>query len=167
MNERDDQLFEAELQKLVPAPPPARLMARLTAALPKPSTLRSSATEDGSTLTPQPPWWLLFRWLAPAAAAAACVAALLFWWPRAPLGAPPDKPVTVARKAAPKADAVEIDRQLVALFDAVAELPNGQPVRFRCREWADRVVLRDPARGLVIERSAPRLEVVPVSFETY
>jgi len=156
MNERDDQLFEAELQKLVPAQPPARLMARLTAALPQPSTL-----------TPQPSWWLLFRWLAPAAAAAACVAALLFWWAKTPLGAPHDKPVTVARKAAPKADAVEIDRQLVALFDAVAELPNGQPVRFRCREWADRVVLRDPARGLVIERNAPRLEVVPVSFETY
>ena len=56
---------------------------------------------------------------------------------------------------------------MVALFDAVAQLPNGQPVRFRCREWADEVVLRDPARGIVIERRTPRLEVVPIRFETY
>jgi hypothetical protein len=163
MNERDDQVFEAELQRLVPAQPPARLMARLTAALPQPSPLHPQP----STLNPEPPWRLLFRWLAPAAAAATLVAALLFWLAKVPLGAPHDKPVTVARQAAPKADAVEIDRQLVALFDAVAQLPNGQPVRFRCREWTDEVVFRDPARGLVIESRTPRLEVVPVRFETY
>jgi hypothetical protein len=56
---------------------------------------------------------------------------------------------------------------LVAAFDAVARLPDGQPVRFRCREWSDGVVLRDSARGIVIEQRMPRLEVVPVSFETY
>jgi len=163
MNERDDQLFEAELQRLVPAQAPARLMARLSAAIPQPPTLRPQP----SSLNSQPLWWLLLRWLAPAAAAATLVAGLLFWWTKVPLGAPHDKPVTVARQAAPKADAVEIDRQLVALFDAVAQLPNGQPVRFRCREWTDEVVFRDPARGLIIESRTPRLEVVPVRFETY
>ena len=56
---------------------------------------------------------------------------------------------------------------MVASFDAVARLPGGEPVRFRCREWADDVVVRDPARGIVIERRTPRLEVVPVSIETY
>jgi hypothetical protein len=49
----------------------------------------------------------------------------------------------------------------------VAQLPNGEPVRFRCREWRDDVVVRDPGRGLVIERSTPRLEVVPISVETF
>jgi hypothetical protein len=49
----------------------------------------------------------------------------------------------------------------------VAHLPNGEPVRFLCREWRDEVILRDPARGIVIERQTPRLEVVPVRFETY
>jgi len=66
-----------------------------------------------------------------------------------------------------KADDVEIDQRLVSSFDAVAQLPSGLPVRFRCREWADEVVLRDTARGIVIEQRAPRLEVVPVSFEMY
>lgn len=66
-----------------------------------------------------------------------------------------------------KADSVQIDRQLVASFDAVARLPGGEPIRFRCREWVDEVVLQDKARGLVVEQRAPRLEVIPVRFETY
>ena len=64
-------------------------------------------------------------------------------------------------------DEIEIGRTLVATFDAVAELPSGEPVRFRCQEWADTTVFRDRARGIAIERSTPRLEIVPISFETY
>jgi hypothetical protein len=156
MNERDDELFEAELHKLAPARPPVELMAKLAAAIPQ-----------RSTFNPQPAWWQLFRWLIPTAAAAVLVGALVWRWAPAPAKPLHVNPATASLKAAPKADEVEIDRQLVALFDAVAQLPSGQPVRFRCREWADEVVLRDPARGLVIERRTPRLEVVPVSFETY
>jgi hypothetical protein len=156
MNERDHELFEAELHRLVPAPLPPVLRARLAASVPRPSPLAL-----------RPSWSLLFRWLAPAAVAAALVAALLVCWPQTRDGGPQAKPVTASPKAAPKADEIEIDRQLVALFDAVAQLPGGQPVRFRCREWADEVVFRDPARGLVIEHRTPRLEVVPVSFEIY
>jgi hypothetical protein len=100
-------------------------------------------------------------------AVTALVAALLAWWDAGPDRTWNAKPLSVMPKAAPRTDEIEIDRQLVALFDAVAQLPSGQSVRFRCREWADEVVVRDPARGLVIERRAPRLEVVPVSFETY
>ena len=66
-----------------------------------------------------------------------------------------------------RADNVEIDRQLVTSFDTVTQLPNGEPVRLQCREWLDAVVLRDSARGVVIERQVPRFEVVPVRFETY
>jgi hypothetical protein len=244
MNERDTELFEAELCKLAPARPPDELMARLATVVPQPVAIQSKApfpltpalsprrgspfrragkssrasessqmlaadslslgervrvtgnsasnrtdkaqpsalhppqfcppsavslrrTGYGGRVNPQPLWQLLFRWLAPTAAAAALVAALLFWWPLAPGHRAPAKPPIASLNTAPKPDAIEIDLQLVALFDAVAELPSGQPVRFRCHEWADEVVFRDPARGLVIERRTPRLEVVPVSFETY
>ena len=66
-----------------------------------------------------------------------------------------------------RADNVEIDRQLVATFDTVAQLPDGEPVRFRCSEWLDDVVLRDSARGILIEHRMPHLEIVPVGFEVY
>jgi hypothetical protein len=110
---------------------------------------------------------LLLRWLVPAAAVSAMAAALLVWQPFRPARQPQSDLAVTPDKPALKADDVEIDEQLVASFDAVARLPSGLPVRFRCRQWTDEVVLRDTARGLVIERRAPRLEVVPVSFETY
>ena len=84
----------------------------------------------------------------------------------------PQKPAAtqpLASSARPllKADKVEIDRQLVAGFDAIARLPSGEPIRFRCQQWMDKVRLRDSGAGLVIERTTPRLEIVPVRFETY
>ena len=66
-----------------------------------------------------------------------------------------------------KADKLEIDRHLIARFDAIGHLPNGQPVRFRCAQWLDNVSVRDSATGLLIERTAPRLEIVPIGFEAY
>jgi hypothetical protein len=120
-----------------------------------------------STLNPQPLWSLLLRWLAPTAAAAALVVALLFWCTHAKPGQQHANVPTVPAKVSPNPDEVEIDRQLVALFDTVAQLPSGQPVRFRCRQWSDEVVFRDPAGGLVVERRTPRLEVVPVRLEVY
>jgi hypothetical protein len=66
-----------------------------------------------------------------------------------------------------KADKVEIDRQLVADFDAITDLPGAQPMRFRCEQWVDKVRLRDTAAGLVIERTTPRVKIVPVRFDTY
>jgi hypothetical protein len=92
---------------------------------------------------------------------------LLVWWPSTPENRQQDSPPGAAAEAALKADEVEIDQQLIVAFDAVARLPGGQPIRFRCREWADEVVLTDSAHGVVIEQRTPRLEVVPVSFETY
>ncbi|HEY9175623.1 MAG TPA: hypothetical protein VI136_25370, partial [Verrucomicrobiae bacterium] len=76
-------------------------------------------------------------------------------------------PIAAAESPPMKADQVEIDRKLLASFDAVASLPDGEPVRFRCREWVDAVTLRDSDRGVEITHRTPRLEVVPVSFETY
>ena len=196
MNDRDPELFESELRKLTPARPPTDLMAKLAAARPTPGQARSdrradlhSPTSTGkppsfffpvrrsqsaapaipqpSPLNPQPLWRMLLRWVAPAAAGAALAVFLPVWLPSRPVSRPQTKRTPIAAEPALKADAVEIDRELVAAFDAVARLPDGQPVRFRCREWSDGVVLRDSARGIVIEHRLPRLEVVPVSFETY
>jgi hypothetical protein len=77
------------------------------------------------------------------------------------------RPLAVTVTPPLKADSVQIDEQLVGAFDAVGRLPNGEPVRFHCREWMDNVVLRDKTRGVVIEQRTPRVEVVPVRFETY
>jgi hypothetical protein len=66
-----------------------------------------------------------------------------------------------------RADDVKIDQRLVSSFDAVARLPGGEPVRFRCENWMDQTVVSDKSRGLVVENSRPRFEVVPVGFETY
>ena len=172
MSDRDHELLEAELRKLAPARPPAELMARLSevprmqeAAVARHS--EPSAVPQPSTFNPQPFWRLLVRWLAPLGVTAAIVAALMVLWPHAQRPEQHVKPAAASTHTPPKPDEVEIDRQLVALFDAVAQLPNGEPVRFRCREWRDDVVVRDPGRGLVIERSTPRLEVVPISVETF
>lgn len=65
------------------------------------------------------------------------------------------------------ADAVRVDHSLVSSFDAVAQLPNGEPVRFRCNQWLDNMVVSDDSRGVKIRQSRPRMEVIPVRFETY
>jgi hypothetical protein len=66
-----------------------------------------------------------------------------------------------------KADDVQVDQELVSSFEVVATLPGGEPVRFRCRKWEDQWVITDTNRGVEIEQSSPRVEVVPVRFETY
>jgi CheY-like chemotaxis protein len=164
MNDREHELFEAELHRLKPAEPPEEFMARLAAAQPMP---RAQPNVRSRPARQPDVWRVLLRWLAPAMAAAAVVAALLVCQPSKPEARRPSPPVIASAKPALKADDVEIDRQLVAGFDAVARMPDGEPVRFRCREWMDSVVLRDSARGVEVEQRTPRLEVVPVGFETY
>jgi hypothetical protein len=62
---------------------------------------------------------------------------------------------------------VQVNQELVSSFDVVAKLPTGEPVRFRCRRWKDQLVVTDKNSGIAIEESNPRVEVVPVRFETY
>jgi hypothetical protein len=164
MNDREHELFEAELHRLKPAEPPEEFMARLAESQPMPRVQPSVRSWPAR----QPDVWrVLLRWLAPAMAGAAVVAALLVWQVNKPEGRSASQAVIASAKPALKANDVEIDRQLVAAFDAVARMPGGEPVRFRCREWMDNVVLRDSAQGVEVEQRTPRLEVVPVGFETY
>ena len=178
MNENELERFEAHLRSVDPARPPAEFLQRLmseTAVLvaerrahtalevlsaqaegsPAPETVRASASAARSPWLP-----LVLRWLVPATAV--LVLGALIW--RANL--PPGR-VTETASTPVKADDVRIDQQLVSTFDTVAQLPSGEPVRFRCREWMDEVVLRDSRRGIEVARRVPRVEVVPVRFETY
>jgi len=155
MKDREQELMEAELQRLKPATPPPELMERMLAAVPKPPAPRL----ETRTWTPHPTeWWLPWlRWLAPVSAIGLVAFVSLRQIPLAL-----NHPVTGIN-----ADAVQISHKLVSAYDAVGELPGGEAVRFRVREWSDSTVMHDSARGLMVEQSKPRLEVIPVAFETY
>ncbi len=163
MTDKEQELFEAELRRIAPARPPSDLMARLMAAGP-PDIMRHEAERP---VVPglRALWLPRLRWLVPAAVVV--ITALGVWrvglWP-----ASVSWPTRAVAAAPPlKADDVRIDRELISEFDAVARLPSGEPFRFRCCQWMDQVVVSDKERGIVIEQRTPRLEVVPVRFETY
>jgi hypothetical protein len=156
--------MENDLQKLKPARPPEELMARLAAAQPEPRALPLPKIAPLRRIVTGHP---LLRWLAPVTAAAVMLIGLSLWHSIRSTGKPRRQSFAVFAKPTSKADDVEIDRRLVAAYDAVAQLPDGQPVRFHCREWADNMVLRDPVRGVVIEQRTPRMEIVPMRIETY
>ena len=169
----DDHLFkalEAELQRVRPAAPPAEFLQLLVTKLPgqvaagrgqepiqtpavcSKRTSRSGIPESVVFLT-----WLRRRLWWAAGMAALVIMGAVAWQAGRP----------GVRGAALKADDVQIDRQLVSTFDTVAPLPNGEPVRFRCEEWMDEIVLRDSKRGIEVARRVPRIEMVPVRFEIY
>jgi hypothetical protein len=163
MNDRDQELFETELSRLRPARPPEDFMARLAAT---PQKLRAQAAQEAEAKakTPLGRW---FPWVAPLAAAAALVAALAVWHRFTPAPQLQPRPSVLSAKTSIKPDTLEIDRQLVASYGAVLQLPTGEPVRLLFREWRDDAILRDPSKRIVIEAQTPRLEVVSVSFDTY
>ncbi len=152
MNELDEQQWEAELRRLAPARPPEEFMARLRAA--RPERVKTA----WRPLPAVRPWWD-WRWLAPAMGLAVVVTGVIlglakFSTPR-------------AAAAGLKPDDVQVNEELVSSYEVVAQLPGGEPVRFRCRQLRDQMVVRDTVRGVEIETSSPRVEVTPVRFETY
>ncbi|MGO8928838.1 MAG: hypothetical protein ACLQU3_18375 [Limisphaerales bacterium] len=178
MNDNELEHLEAQLRSVSPARPPADFLQRLksnvaaqVAERRAQTTLAAPPAQPGRTAAPETVraseaavWsnWprLVLRWLVPAAAV--MVVGAIIWRANLPAGRGPE-----TASAPVKADDVQIDQQLVSTFDAVAQLPSGEPVRFRCREWIDEVVLRDSRRGVEVARRVPRVEVVPVPFETY
>jgi hypothetical protein len=164
MTEFDRERFEADLHTLRPANPPRKALNRLLAEL----SARSARHSLPPTTRKSGPGWLgRLRWLTPAAAAVAVAVVLLEKHASPPQIQPQLHPRMASTRPSLKADQVEIDRQLIANFDAIARLPGGEPMRFRCQQWIDKVSLRDSGDGLVIERTTPRIEIVPVNFETY
>ncbi|HWI57455.1 MAG TPA: hypothetical protein VNZ22_09525 [Bacillota bacterium] len=165
MNEPDFNSLEADLQRLKPAQPSEAFLARLAGSLPPAPTEPAPAAALGWHAAE---WWRWLRWLAPAAATVViAVIGFLLWNAPRPKHASPAPSLAQSVPPPLTADAVEIDQSQVASFDALGHLPDGAPVRFHCREWTDKVVVRDSARGILIEQRTPRLEIVKVSFDTY
>ena len=138
-------------------------MARLRAARPdaKPARQNNFQPKAG-----RPAWWHLLRWLAPALAVAVAMAAMLSERAKmSPRRSAEGQPSIAAHGL--KADDVKVDQELVSSYDVVARLPGGAPVRFRCRAWRDQWSVRDAQRGVEIVQDSPRVEVIPVRFETY
>lgn len=161
MNEREDEMFEAELRRLKPARLPDELHARLDVPpFRTPQTFEPRRRSQAWRLGWQP--WR--RWLAPATAVLVATLFAVSQWDRGRQSAPP---APAAPAPTLKADQVEIDQELLGSFDAVANLPDGEPVRFRFQQWMDAVTVRDSARGVEVVQRIPRLEVVPVRFVTY
>jgi hypothetical protein len=163
----DDELFEAELKQLKPAQPPAQFLERLTTA-PIHAPERTRVSQTG---------WKRFlnlwfsrpagRWFAPASALAIGFGSLLLLRLTSLPTKPPSPQPFHATQTPLKANNVEIDHRLLASFDAIARLPDGAPVRLRCRQWTDQVRVVDSSGDVVIEQTKPRLEIIPVKFETY
>jgi len=164
MSENRPESFEAELKRLKPAAAPEDFMSRLALIVPP---LPADKKSRSGPVSSAPTWWQLLRWLTPVTAGVALVVATRMGWPSKPVSETNVATQSVASEAAVKPDAVQIDRQLVTAYDAVAELPGGEPVRFRCQEWMDAVVLRDSASGLLIEQRTPRFEVVAARLDTF
>ena len=161
MNEQEEKRTESVLRAMAPAQPPADFMARLVAA--KPSVMHAEPAARGSM---SPGLWLLLRrWLVPATALA--VAGLAILWLKMVPARPSEHDTATGKSPVLKADEVHIDEELLSAFDAVGLLPSGEPVRFHCQQWVDQIEVRDKAQGLVVQQRAPRLQIVPVSFETY
>ena len=161
MNEPELDHFEAELRRTPPARPPEPFMARLRAAKTSLATVEPAATR-GPVF--RPAWPGVLRWLAPALAAGLAWFCLLpaRWSPPTTVVHPPRPAV-----AGLHADQVKVDQEWGASFEVVARLPGGEPVRFRCQELRDQLVVTDQHSGVEIQENRPRLEVTPVRFETY
>jgi hypothetical protein len=161
LNDHELQRFEAELRRAAPAPLPEEFRARLRTA--------KLAVEPAERMRLEPMpgwarWWRLGRWAAPAMAAA--VVGLMVGKGKVDLQSIANKkPMAVADGL--KANDVRVDHELVNSFDVVATMPDGLPVRFRCRQWKDQLVVTDKSRGVEIQQDSPLVEVVPVRFETY
>ena len=162
MNEQEEKRTESVLRRMAPARPPADFMARLVAA--KPSVEMHAEPAARGSESPNL-WLLLRRWLVPATALT--VVGLAMLWLKMVPARPSEHDTATGKSPALKADEVHIDEELLSAFDAVGLLPSGEPVRFHCQQWVDQIEVRDKARGLVVQQRAPRLQIVPVSFETY
>jgi hypothetical protein len=171
MTDLEQDEFERCLQSIKPARPPENLSKRLQSLEPTPKAevRTASSVEEISILLQIMRHWR--RWLV--SGSAVTLALLLAWKSSLQLDLH-NRSVPIKSQSNPaaattlvKVDDVKIDQKLVSSFDAVARLPSGEPVRFRCENWMDQVVMSDKAGGLVVENCKPRVEVAAIGFETY
>ena len=169
MTEQEQDIFERQLRDTKPAKLSAKFSDSLRAAVAQAEA--SVEVQSPSPAIPDYPGLFrsVRRWLVPAAAVG--LVGLMVWRGGDTGNQPTQRAAGSQISAAPqqvlKADAVKIDQQLVSSFDAVARLSSGEPVRFRCENWMDQVVLSDKEHGVIAENRRPRFEVVALGFETY
>ena len=171
MSDHEQDKFEAELRQLKPGKLPEDLVARIQTAV-STSPVHSSQTAPRAPLSAG--FLQILRWLVPATAAILIAAVV---WHRQQDSGEPVASTVASQETAPttpsptepllRADNIQIGKELVSSFDAVATLPGGEPVRFRCQQWISKVVVDDERLGLLVESRSPRVVVVPVGFETY
>jgi len=164
--------FEAELREFKAARLPEDFRSRLLAAAPpsKASPVRRRRPWPAPVALG---WQRVLRFFLPATAAAVLTVIVLHQTFQQ-RSSPPVPSASLSQDAAhssaaapPKPDDVQIAKELVSSVDMLATLPTGEPVRFQYQRWVDKVTLTDKSRGLVVEERSPRVEVVPVRFETY
>lgn len=152
----DDDLrqLEAELSRLRPAAPPARLVARLERELaPRPSARPRAVGR----------WW----W-AVALPAAAALALVWTQVSRTPVASAPAPSVTAASAATPPMKPVAAENILVSAADeGLVTLGDGTTARRERLQFLDTVTWRNPRTNASLTWSVPREEVrvVPVSFQ--
>lgn len=149
--------LELELRRISPAATPLDLAERL----------RAVRSQPGERTIPSrnfhwADWLAGWRGVALTTPAAAMV--LIAWLIFSPAAGPGK--AEASDSSGIKANAVQVGHHLLGSFDTVEKLPDGEPVRFRCRVWQDNVLIRDDAHGVVISQSTPRVVVVPVGFDT-
>jgi hypothetical protein len=159
MPEEQDRL-ETSLRQIRPAAPPAELLARLRSA--KPSTPAAPVARSARAFQ-WTQWATCWRGLIYGAPAAALLLLIgLAWYPASRTAG-----LLPAASTRGNSNDVQVGHSLLASFDTIAQMPGGAPVRFRCREWQDHVTIQDPARGMEVTETTPRVEIIPLRFETY
>lgn len=168
MSSNEHESFEQELKQIRPAQPPVEFLARLVKARLAETTSPSRGAIAASGVSQFVSWLLSARrWLVPAGGVAAVAAVILAWQGGETIHEASSVPTEVPAVPVLRADDVEIDREWIVDIDAVANLPTGEPVRVRYRQWIDELILRDTSRGIEIQQRVPRSEIIPVRFETY
>jgi hypothetical protein len=164
MTDLELEKLEAELRMARPARPSAELMRRLLAAQPvdsmPPARLSSPIRQPWAS-----PRWLW--WFVPTTALVALLAGIAGRHLPDSGAAGVSANVSHTNSLTLKADDIQIDHELVGSSETIADLPDGLPVRFQVQAWRDRVIFSDKRRGVEIEEQTPRVEIIPVRFETY
>jgi len=158
MKQDEQERLETALRQVAPAVPPDDLITRINIAMAGSRTGRQ----------PQAPAVRVNKWFGAwyrLTLAVPVAAVVLLWLAFRPVS--PAMPDISQKAHVLKPNHVQVGHSLVASFDTVAEVPGAAPVRFHCREWEDNVVVNDDVHGVVISKTTPRVEIIPVRFETY
>lgn len=153
MNEKDP--IEEALQAMRPADIPAHLMARLTAARPRP------AADDA----PGPWRTLLLRWLLPIAASASVAVATFYWLERTRSDDQTSPaPIATGDPQLP----VENEHYFVAARPVgTLVAPNQRPYRLMEVEWLEHETEQPAGGGPARHTATMRRDVIPVALELY